>query len=1086
MNVKPERQTRADLNEYDANVDGGIEPNVNFGFGSKTVDPSSPPRVKNSISDLDVSGLASPVLGKRSRTEVETPPPMLAPVLSPSYSLFSRMDGGDSASGGSTRLVIQDHVRVSDSSWTPSRYPRSSSRSELNRSFPPHSHDGLSNVIGAMDATDGVNARTPDRRDVGGSPKVPCEDRRVKFRLSPPDVQPYIDQDEREHRHEPPKAAGAGLGNNYLNHPSPRSSPSDSRIQSSFSTAGTLSSQMEVLSGSEVSDVHGDQDAGCALRWKSRRVGLNEMATHGKMKVHAEECVNHVDEAGSMHGYHPNRGLSVVSVDGSDDGDEFDCAGLSGVSYHMERFTQTDASQDQDIHSARSSPLSCSTLGLCADADVETGSRGPPVGSCSTIPPRPHYSSLPSDRGSVFGSPLRNHAKDRTADDTPSPRSRSHLPSRPSLFKTPTLSLSPTPLAQVPYTHDVCVLQDTAELNAIGNSWLIQPHKRAHTDAQEFDTLRFSSSSPSTSISRSASAPSNLLLDDRDKPHENTDSEPGGFGPGFIGRPPFNGGLRSYMKADMTPDSTTRTGLKGGADGAQLKYDAPGCLLTSFINDQRANDDRSVLRHHVDSIEHRDMGGLEHESLGPLDPNGRTSPLPGFASRVSGVSAVGPLFHPALGTRLHSDEEGARSPASLDSRTMSIQSRSIDHGDGEEPEECGLLKSLLESSDPWGLMRKKVLNLPSPTTSDVERRRKRIEEDMVMVRGSLGRRGVGYVTPPSMDVLLGVTDLKEEVGVGEDEDSQEILDFRFSQPRTGHSPLFVRRAKQALTHLSDSLFHPLPDIHCGRSTPGLPPSNLAHTKEISSDPLRSPSPGSPRFRPYRKRPSHDDDRNNSDTDSKSRRSGGMGQSRREQSSYRSSDPSIGSGENLTTLVDNHDGLVQVGERRERLVTPSSSEFGSGSSVVVPKRKQNYQAILLFRFCFSPFFASALHPCPPPSFQRPHFLKSLLLASPRSKSVKRVSITGNTCFTLSVDFRLSVVHGYTFHSKPFWLSFPMVSNVVTTVFAIQDYCGNRQKFLGSMTRAWNRAHIGKLDVMTDGQNPTRLLFLEVTGMIVPLP
>jgi len=54
---------------------------------------------------------------------------------------------------------------------------------------------------------------------------------------------------------------------------------------------------------------------------------------------------------------------------------------------------------------------------------------------------------------------------------------------------------------------------------------------------------------------------------------------------------------------------------------------------------------------------------------------------------------------------------------------------------------------------------------------------------MVVARGSLGRGGVGYVTSPSMDTLLGVVDLGgeverkdlEECG-GDDKDSQEILD----------------------------------------------------------------------------------------------------------------------------------------------------------------------------------------------------------------------------------------------------------------------------------------------------------------------
>ena len=795
-NAKPERQTKTNLDDYDTNVDGRTEPNVNLGFGSKTVGSSSPPRAKNSISDCDVSGLASPVLGKRSRTEVETPSSKLAP------SFFSRMDEGDSARGGGARSVFQDHVRVPNSSRTPSRYRRSSSRSKLKRSSPCRSHARLpSNIVmGAVDATGGMNARTPDRRCVGGLPEVSGGEQRVESRSSPADVQPHFDEDEQENQRELPKAGGAGVGVSDLN----GSFPSDPGIRSSLPTAGALSSQMDVLSGSGISDDHGDQDAGRALRWKLRREGLNEM-TAGKVEKCAGECRNQVDGFESMDGYRPNRTSSVVSVDdGLDDGEGFDCAGLGGGSYHMECFTRTDASQDQDAPYSRFSRFSYSTPGFCADADVETGSRGSPVGSCSTIHPRSRYrySGLSSDRGSVSGSPLRRHVKDRTVGSALSPGSRSRPRTRrrtsiPGPFRTTTPSLPVAQLAQVPHIYDVHALQDNTDGNS---SWLIQPQGNVHADTQEFDTLRFSSSSPSTSISgaalQSASGPSNLLLDDKDKPDETADIEAGSSGPGFIGHPPFNGELRNYMKTDMTPDSSTSTGLGGGTDGTQFKYVAPGRPLTSFINN-RANDDGSVLRH-VDEIEGRDMGGLEHESLGPLNHHGRASPLSGsvsgFVSHVSGVSAVGSLFHPAFGTKPHSDEEGTRSPASSDSRSVSVQSRSIDHGDGGEPEECGLLKSLLESSDPWGLMRKKVLNLPSPTSSDVKRRSKREEEQTVVMRGSLGRRGVGYVTPPSMGALLGEADLNEEVGMGEveeGEDSQEILDFRSSQPRTAHFPLLV-------------------------------------------------------------------------------------------------------------------------------------------------------------------------------------------------------------------------------------------------------------------------------------------------------
>ena len=105
-------------------------------------------------------------------------------------------------------------------------------------------------------------------------------------------------------------------------------------------------------------------------------------------------------------------------------------------------------------------------------------------------------------------------------------------------------------------------------------------------------------------------------------------------------------------------------------------------------------------------------------------------------------------------------------------------------------------------------MKRKALNLPSPTPEEIERGRGRENRDEV--KGSLGRRGVGYVTPPSMGTLLGVGGPNDEMemeveedrlGGDELEDSQEILDFRSSQPRTGlFSFSFVGRAEQALTH----------------------------------------------------------------------------------------------------------------------------------------------------------------------------------------------------------------------------------------------------------------------------------------------
>ena len=71
------------------------------------------------------------------------------------------------------------------------------------------------------------------------------------------------------------------------------------------------------------------------------------------------------------------------------------------------------------------------------------------------------------------------------------------------------------------------------------------------------------------------------------------------------------------------------------------------------------------------------------------------------------------------------------------------------------------------------------------------------------MKEGFGRRGVGYVTPPSMDALLGVVGSGDEVemedieeGGGDNDDSQEILDFRSSQPRTDRFSLFfVRHAE---------------------------------------------------------------------------------------------------------------------------------------------------------------------------------------------------------------------------------------------------------------------------------------------------
>jgi len=301
---------------------------------------------------------------------------------------------------------------------------------------------------------------------------------------------------------------------------------------------------------------------------------------------------------------------------------------------------------------------------------------------------------------------------------------------------------------------------------------------------------------------------------------------------------------------------------------------------------------------------------------------------------------------------------------------MSVQLRSTDRA---EPEECELLKSLLESSDPWGLMRKKVLNLPSPTPSEVERKKKR-GEDMVKVTGSFGRRGVGYVTPPSMDALLGVAGLgadveMEEIGDdgGGDEGSQEILDFRSSQPRTDHLSSF-RRTCRGLDSLIQSPFRSLPDIHYGSSASGLPPSDFASTSttmDFFSDPLGYHSSSSPQFRSYRDT-NHDDNRYNLGSDSQLRvttsspRSGL--QSRRDEMGHQSTSPrkrprrsSDLEGSEDFTFTDQD--LDQGGGERgmSGAVTPSPSKFESDSGVVVPKRKlcPNSLKLLLFPF-WSPF------------------------------------------------------------------------------------------------------------------------------------
>ena len=390
---------------------------------------------------------------------------------------------------------------------------------------------------------------------------------------------------------------------------------------------------------------------------------------------------------------------------------------------------------------------------------------------------------LSPDRGSVFGPRLRRHAQGRTMGDVlpQGSRSRPRVPRRnpmPNSPKAATSSFSPKPLGGVPYTYDAGASPDNTQLNTDRDTpWLIQTHEHVRSDTKEFDMLRFSSSSSSTSISGSvsspASAPGNLHLG-QDKCDGDKDRDAERSRSGFNERLTPSGELRRDMRIEMKPGLNMRTGSNGGFDGAVLSCDALRHPLTRKSINDPGDGDGSVLGH-VAGIEHGDMGGLE--SFGPLvfDRCGPTSliPGPGSMTGVSGVPAVGSL-------------------------TVATQSQSIDHHEGGEgePEECGLLKSLLESSDPWGLMRKQVLNLPSPTHEEVERRGNREQEDLARARGSFGRRGVGYVTPPSMDALLEDIVASDEAGTKEVweggpgegglEDSQEILDFRSSpQPGTG-------------------------------------------------------------------------------------------------------------------------------------------------------------------------------------------------------------------------------------------------------------------------------------------------------------
>ena len=212
-NVGPE-SVEVGLDGYDTNVGGVIESDVNLGLGSWTVDSPSPPRVQNSISDRGLFGVASPILGKRTRTEVETPPSKLALVLSPPSLFFTQIDGGDSVNGVGTRSAPKDRVRVPDPSRIMSRYTTISSRSERKRSRRPSSHgssltDAVKSVVGT---TNVVNARTPDRPGVEGLRDVSGKVQHVEDRSSLADVQSSNGEDGPEQRRESPRAATVGAG----------------------------------------------------------------------------------------------------------------------------------------------------------------------------------------------------------------------------------------------------------------------------------------------------------------------------------------------------------------------------------------------------------------------------------------------------------------------------------------------------------------------------------------------------------------------------------------------------------------------------------------------------------------------------------------------------------------------------------------------------------------------------------------------------------------------------------------------------------------------------------------------------------
>jgi hypothetical protein len=932
--ANPEKEMEMDLNEDDTTASGGVEPNLNLGFG--TVGPSSPLRAKSSVSYWGGLGLVSSILEEGSRTEVETPPSKL--VSSPPRSYFREMSGSDSVGGG-TRSVFQDHVPVPGSLRSPSRYPRGTSRFGPERTFPLHSHNNPpygTVVVGVAGETNGMNVRTPDRRGVRDLRKLSGEEQCAQFRFSLAEVQSHIDEDEKENQHKlgPEAIAGANHSGNLF----PGSPLSDSGIRSCSSTAGSLSPRAGTLSDSGSPAVHGDYDTACASRWglRSDEIGMN-----------VEGYGNDSDGGGSMSGYRSNQRRSAASADALGNGGEFDWVGSGGVSGRVEQPARVGACQDQDPLGSRS-PFSCSTPGSCVDADVDPNSRGPRGVSRSTVSPRSFRSGLVSDRGSVSESRLRRRVKSRTMGDALSSGSRSYLrlrnqtPGSGSLEPFPPLFSSTLPEA-IPSIHDA---RDPR--NNINIELNTQPHTlrsvQAHEYTQEFDTLRFSSLSPSKSTSVSASlSPSALrnLLPEEDNLGEDKDS---GAGPGLIGLLPLNTELRSYMKSDMKQNSNTRAGLNVGADGVLFNHDALGLLTSAFFHNPGDDDGRDLR--HVDGIEHVDMGGLESKKLGRHDPEKRVSSVTGPVAGVSGVSADRSLFTPALGMRPHADGEENRS-SSPGPWTTSDQL--VDCRDGEEAGDCGLLRSLLESSDPWGLMRKTVLGLPSPTPSEIERRGKRQEEDWVRVRGSLGRRGVGYATPPSVDGFGGEVEMEviEEGGGGE---SQEILDFRSSQPRTGHFSYFGRTCGIGVDLSNSFSFHSLPDVPFDVQAPstfGLPSSDFTYsstTIDTSSDPLGFPSP-STYARHYRDGDRHSpgfDYKLHSKASSLRSRLGSRrdeprrpDQSTRERS-RRSSD-SEGSSSEGGAFAD--DGSVQVGERERLSLTLSPSNCGPGSSVFVSKREQ---------------------------------------------------------------------------------------------------------------------------------------------------